>query len=84
MYVTRSRMFLFPRLTSIQTCFKYLLATDLYYGGLLINAYNFLFREEGNIRSLYFQVNNLERLLIQTIPSGYENVVCHRIEATGR
>jgi hypothetical protein len=45
-YVTSSRSFLFPRLTLIQTCFKYLLATDLYYGGPVINANNFLIREE--------------------------------------
>jgi len=76
-------MFLFPRLISIQTYFKYLLATDLYYGGLVINVYNFLVREGGNIRSLYRQANNVEWLLTQTIPSGYENVVCHGIEATG-
>jgi len=70
---------------SIQTCFKYLLPTDLYYGGPVINANNFLIREERNIRSLYLQVNNLEWLLLvtQTVPSGYENVVYHGIEATG-
>jgi hypothetical protein len=81
-YVTSSRRFLFLHLTSIQTCFKHLLITDLYYGGLVINANNFLIREERNIRSLYLQVNNLEWLRNQKIPSGYENVVCHGIEAT--
>jgi hypothetical protein len=69
-YVKSSRKFLFPRLASIQTYFKYLLATDLCYVGPVINANNFLIREERNVRSLYLQVNNSERLHTQTVPSG--------------
>jgi hypothetical protein len=82
-YVTSGRKFIFPRLTSIQTCFKYLLVRDLYYGGPATNANNFLISEERNMRSLYLQLNNLEWLHTQTVPSSYENVICHGIEATG-
>jgi hypothetical protein len=64
-YVTGSRKFLFPRRISIQTYFKYLLATDLYYGGPVINANNFLIHEERNMRSLCLQVNGLEWLHTQ-------------------